>query len=117
MSGMTPEQHSQIREKRIAEARATVAAWDGQSGQWFWISFADEKGFRGVCIVRAPTPTAAPLIAHSLACNPGGEAQFIGISEEKWREVESLVYPDYTNRLLSREEADNLNEKIREFLA
>ena len=41
----------------------------------WWISFASEEGFLGVCIVEGVTFDDALQNAWSRGCNPGGEAQ------------------------------------------
>jgi hypothetical protein len=40
--------------------------------EWY-LSFADETGFLGACIVPAEDMIGAVTMAHVLGCNPGGE--------------------------------------------
>ena len=95
---MTDTERSEIATKRIEEAWNAVLTWDGKNGQWFYISFAD-NGFLGACIVRAPFPAAAPIVAHRLRCNPGGEALTVSVPEE----FEDICTP-YANRLLTKKD-------------
>jgi len=44
---------------------------------YWWLSFADEEGNRGVCIVQASDFLSAVSLAHSLEINPGGQVQGI----------------------------------------
>ena len=60
------------------------------SGAWFWLSFADDDGFRGGCYVQADgSPHALfplnkdPFVlaigkAHELGINPGGQVSGFG---------------------------------------
>lgn len=41
---------------------------------WWWISFADGRGFLGACIVSAFGMVDAVKQAHLLGINPGGQA-------------------------------------------
>jgi hypothetical protein len=45
----------------------------GNECQWFWLSFADEDGFKGGCFVLAPGFASAVERARDLGLNPGGE--------------------------------------------
>ena len=70
--------------------------------QWWYLSFADDSGFLGGCIVNALGPTDAVLQAHKMGINPGGE-------------VLSILIPDgapledgWKNKLLSKQDMINL---------
>lgn len=39
----------------------------------WWLSFANDEGFRGACLVRADGMLSAVTEASRLGCNPGGE--------------------------------------------
>jgi hypothetical protein len=40
---------------------------------WHYLSFADQRGFLGVCWVKASGLIDACQLAHYKGCNPGGE--------------------------------------------
>lgn len=69
---------------------------------WWWLSFADESGFLGACIVCGAGMMEATIIARGLGCNPGGEV----LGEE----LENLPPDEYRERLLSREDIDEMRE-------
>jgi hypothetical protein len=84
------------------EAVATIQALFDPPGPMvdWWLSFADETGFLGVCIVSAASLPQAAQVAHRLGCNPGGQIQGHTVPEDiqidsKWKQ-----------RLLSKEECD-----------
>lgn len=56
-----------------AQMRALLAEEAQQTQAWWWLSFADEDGFRGVVIVRACGLLHAVRTANKLEINPGGE--------------------------------------------
>jgi len=73
--------------------------WDsGGVKQWWWLSFADKDGFRGVAIVNAYGRMSAIQLAWNLHINPGGECAAVALGFEP--------APQYQNRLLSKSEAD-----------
>lgn len=106
---ITSEQRSALRDRRLAEASRTLAHWDGKHGQWFWLSFADDAGFRGSAIVRAPSAMEAPLVAHQKQCHPGGECLMVEIP---FQEDASFFHPKWTNRLLSLAECQEMDREI-----
>jgi len=65
---------------------------------WYWLSFADDDGFRGVAIVQARGVTTAIAKTHHLKINPGGQVMCIEIQPEH------VPAPEYRERLLSREQ-------------
>ena len=66
---MTPDE---IRQRASMLHAQEIAAND--LGLW-WLSFADESGFKGVVIVEAFGFTDALSRSHALGVNPGGEVQ------------------------------------------
>jgi hypothetical protein len=66
---MTPEQIQTRMEEMLAEEQAA-----GVKGLW-WLSFADETGFKGVVIVEAYGFTSALLATKAQGLNPGGEVR------------------------------------------
>jgi hypothetical protein len=88
---------------------------------WWYLSFADEKGFRGAVIVKALEYSGIPVFngvpvghvalvpgdqgnavmaAHRLKINPGGEAMGVEIDDA----TAALITDKWKNRLLSRED-------------
>lgn len=67
-------------EGKIALAKAKsrhVSADD----PWWYLSFADEPGFLGACIVQAPDGLAAVSVSHNLQINPGGQVLILQANE------------------------------------
>lgn len=68
---------------------------------WWWLSFADEQGFRGVCIVQGVTLLAAVLRANTLGISPHGQVR----GEDLGRDLNpGWPHPDVRDRCLSAEE-------------
>jgi hypothetical protein len=90
----------------------------------YWLSFAGEEGFRGVCIVEvdeddaaeayefmrerfphakpgAEWVMAAEMMAHRMGCNPGGQVLSV---EFKTKQQLAMIADHPRNRLLSRAE-------------
>jgi len=77
--------------------------------QWWWLSFAEDDGFRGVAIVQGQDMAAAIARAHLLKINPGGQVAGWPIPEEF---LDQHVPGEFRNRLLSRQEVtDHLKGK------
>jgi hypothetical protein len=75
-----------------------------QPERWWWLSFANEKGFLGAVVVRAHGFVTAIELARLMGINPGGECQGAEIPEP---EKAGPPYPEqFANRLLSREEIE-----------
>lgn len=66
--------------------------------KWFWLSFADERGFLGVTIVEAGGIIEATVRARMHDANPGGEVQAVILDPD------NLPDESLRNRLLSEEE-------------
>jgi hypothetical protein len=62
-----------IEERRRAGLRRMMADESGREPFWHYLSFADERGFLGVCWVKARGIIDATRIADAHGCNPGGE--------------------------------------------
>jgi hypothetical protein len=56
------------RDQLLAEERSNEC-------RWFYLSFADERGFKGSCFVLAPGFASAVERARALGLNPGGEVR------------------------------------------
>lgn len=66
---------------------------------WYWLSFADDLGFRGVVILEADSFDGALTKSHRAGVNPGGEVQgFL---------LPAFAVPptEFRNRLLDKEGA------------
>lgn len=61
----------------------------------WWLSFADDSGFRGACIVSAPSFMLAHTAASMHGCNPGGEMRGWELPED------AEIGERWMNRLLS----------------
>jgi len=88
---LTPE----LFEARLKQLLAEEAA---QPLGWWYLSYADEKGFRGGVIMSAHGFTSAVYVASTLKISPGGEVQGIRIPPEE------LPAESYHYRLLTLEE-------------
>lgn len=64
----------------------------------WWLSFADDDGFRGVAIVDAPSFIEAVMKTHVLDINPGGSVRGFPCPDA------SLIPPEHVDRLLSLDE-------------
>jgi hypothetical protein len=70
---------------------------------YYWLSFANAKSFRGVCIVRSEQ-TMVHAIRESIVqkCNPGTDYDVQGFPLHEDTEMDA----QFVNRLLTREEAE-----------
>jgi hypothetical protein len=66
---------------------------------WWWLSFADDDGFLGACIVEAPDVVQAAIQAFRHGCNPGGEVVGVKIPPD------AVLGPNDTYRLIPEAEA------------
>ncbi len=59
-------------------------AHDLETGKsaWYYLSFADETGFLGACIVNALGPTDAARQARLVGANPGGEVMITQLPDD-----------------------------------
>ena len=55
----------------------------------WWLSFADDDGFRGAVCIRAHTPMMAHLLVSARGLNPGGEVLILPMPD-----VEDLDVPE-----------------------
>lgn len=81
----------------------------------FWLSFCDQgrpegEQFLGACIVRAMSFIEAVQVSHVLEINPGGEVQ--GHQVEYEAEARNPIPVEYLERLLSREDCQELERKV-----
>ena len=74
--------------------------------RWWWLSFADDDGFRGLVILEAPGFIAAVEKSRELGINPGGQVRGLEIPPHGMH-----LFPEkYRNRLLPRATAFALSE-------
>lgn len=75
----------------------------------FWLSFADDEGFLGACLVEAADMVDAVTRTHLQGINPGGEVKIVGpIPPGTMPES----YP--VGRLLAKAEIERLDRAHRE---
>lgn len=74
----------------------------GTEMKWWWLSFADDDGFRGVTIVQGDNIASAAKSAHRLGINPGGQVLGFPMPPEGL----DIYGESHRNRLLSREDLE-----------
>jgi hypothetical protein len=93
------EYQSLSAEGKIALAKAK-ARHVSPTDPWWYLSFADDPGFLGACIVQAQDQLAAVSVAHNLRINPGGQVLMLPMNDTLLAE-----YPMADrNRLLTAQE-------------
>lgn len=71
---------------------------ESQPYRWWYLSYADDTGFRGAVVVRARGFIGATMLANSLRISPGGECR-----GQDFR-PECVPAAHLTNRLLTMED-------------
>lgn len=71
---------------------------------YWWLSFAEDSGFRGVVIIRARDQIEGIKIAWRLGINPGGQVVGFELPPEQQREVPQ----EAVGRLLQRPDIEAL---------
>jgi hypothetical protein len=71
----------------------------GKQWGWFYLSWADEKGWLGAAYIRAYGPVTARLRCSAMEINPGGQCIILRIPADM-----TLPPVEYRNRLLNKEE-------------
>lgn len=71
----------------------------------FWLSFADETGFKGAVIVHAENFMTALMEANVRGINPHGECRGLEIPEEKTQHIPE----SWKNRILSRKDCEDFD--------
>jgi hypothetical protein len=93
-----------MNDKQFAERALQLLAQEyGEPERWFYLSFASEGGFLGGAIIKAHGITDAVMKTLKLKINPGGEVMALPIIDES-----KLPDETFRNRLLNRNEVDNL---------
>ena|SRR5258707_975616 len=93
-----------------------ILSEDELPAQAFWLSSADEHGFRGAVIVHANDFMEAIMRANLLSVNPHGECQGMPIDAD----FASKIPEHWKNRCLTREECMQCDvelQAIKESLA
>jgi hypothetical protein len=67
----------QIRENAIRQVDEEIAASHG-APSWWYLSYADDNGFRGGAYLRAFGPASAALRAAIEGISPGGQVRIVG---------------------------------------
>lgn len=75
--------------------------------RWWWLSFADERGFLGVAVVQAIGFIEAVLVTKAIGINPGGEVKGLALEELSATQVAVLVAN--RDRLLSRADIEAMD--------
>lgn len=78
-----------------AKTAELVAEETDQPLQWFWLSFADKEGFKGVIVIQAQGIMTALFKCSAMNINPGGQVQSISIPTGQY------IPNEAKNRLLS----------------
>lgn len=66
------------------ERMAAILAEEAkQPVQWWYLSFGDETGFLGGCVVRAQGGQSAIRRSHQLGINPGGSVMIVRVGDDK----------------------------------
>lgn len=94
------------------EFRQRVNKLLGEDGKnplsWWFLSYADDDGFRGGVIIQAHGQTEAVYLSSHRGISPGGEIRIIPIPDE-------FLPPDeYRNRLLTRPELNTFWQEEHE---
>lgn len=89
------------REQLLARRNKLLLAEASKPERWWWLSFADEAGFRGGVVIRARGFVSAVELARARGLNPGGEVKGYELDD-------NAQYPPerFANRLLSKEEIE-----------
>lgn len=77
----------------------------------WWLSFADDDCCRGVVIVRADSFLLAVKEVHTLGISPGGQVAGFLVPD-----VCDELMEEHSDRLLTKEEAKALDQKVEECL-
>lgn len=97
----SPEWQARV-DKRLREESSNPLGW------WY-LSYADEVGFRGGVIIDAPGFASAAMLVNVLGVSPGGEVRGVPIPTGK------VPAPHYRYRLLTKEELEECWGKMVKF--
>jgi hypothetical protein len=89
-----------------ARVLGNIAIQSERPAQMWWLSFADDDGFRGVCIVHGNEFLEAVMQANLQGCNPHGECR--GIPIPLGRQVPEC----WKNRILTREQCTEFDREM-----
>ena len=74
---------------------------------WWWLSFADDGGFRGVVVAEGPDFLSAIRHVHELGISPGGQVRGVPIPATH---IVAIAAGD-RNRILSAEDCARYGPK------
>jgi len=98
-----PEQQERAAAGRAYRTEGLPIHWTCATWPWWYLSFADTRGFLGGCYVEAPRMELAHTFALAKNCNPGGEVVVIGpFTDHQMRTVPERK----RHRLLTRAEIE-----------
>jgi hypothetical protein len=92
-----------LREKIQKELKEPARLW--------YLSFADESGWKGACIVPAAGILTAVLVCNRLGINPGGEVLAIPVPDH----VAPLLPRETVGRLLTIKDMDRYFDGVVNF--
>jgi hypothetical protein len=95
--------HKPLTEDRVLEILEEEAS---QPAGWWYLSFADDDGFRGGVFVWAQGFATAITVTRALKINPGGQVMGVPALDD-WMPPEK-----YQHRLLTLAELSQLDEMI-----
>lgn len=100
----TLEKQLRDAEQRMAEQASPRAAVEMRPPYW-WLSFADERGFLGATVVPGSSFEDALTAASLLGVNPGGDVQGIEI-------LGGSLGPFESGRLYSKEDINKIDKAV-----
>lgn len=81
-----------------------------QPEAWWWLSFADENGFKGGIFTRARGIISAVTKTHTLGISPGGEVKAIQMPDSC-----DIQFEQFSDRLLSKEDLEHDMGGVQKF--
>lgn len=101
-----------LTDEQFAERAMEVLARESvEPMRWFYLSFADDDGFRGAAIVEAKGILGATLYCNLLGINPGGEVMAIPIPEDQLADIPK----DAKDVLLSKDRLNQIFSDVKTF--
>lgn len=74
---------------------------------WWWLSFADESGFKGALVIKARGFTEALLIANLTNLNPQGEVKGAELP------IDAVIPEEWKNKLISKAEIEQMGGAMK----
>ena len=100
-------------DERLKRVRKFLATEASQPLTVWWLSFADpdledDQQFLGACLVKAKGPAGAVRVSHELGINPGGQVEAVGGIV-----IAAAIEAEWTNRLLTKPQCEELNRLLK----